>query len=42
MTPEQEARADIDRLLTAAGWHACDYKAAHTHAARRVAILGVR
>jgi hypothetical protein len=22
MTPEQEARAEIDRLLIAAGWHA--------------------
>jgi len=38
MTPEQEARADIDRLLTAAGWHVCDYKAADIHAARGVAI----
>lgn len=38
MTPEQEARADIDCLLTAAGWHVCDYKAADIHAARGVAI----
>lgn len=38
MTPEQEARADIDRLLTAAGWHVCDYKATDIHAARGVAI----
>jgi type I restriction enzyme R subunit len=38
MTPEQEARADIDRLLTEAGWHVCDYKAAAIHAARGVAI----
>jgi type I restriction enzyme R subunit len=38
MTPEQEARAEIDRLLTAAGWHVCDYRAAILHAARGVAI----
>jgi len=38
MTPEQEACADIDRLLIAAGWHACDDKAADIHAARGVAI----
>jgi hypothetical protein len=28
MTPEQEARAEIDRLLTAAGWHVCVQKVA--------------
>jgi len=38
MTPEQEARADIDRLLTAAGWHVCNDEAADIHAARGVAI----
>lgn len=38
MTLEQEARADIDRLLTAAGWHVCEDKAAVIHAARGVAI----
>src|SRR5262245_60094473 len=38
MTPEAKARAEIDRLLRAAGWHVCDYKAANIHAARGVAI----
>ena len=36
--PEQEAREEIDRPLTAAGWHVCDAKAAIIHAARGVAI----
>ncbi len=27
MTPEQQAREDIDLLLTAAGWHVCDFGA---------------
>jgi predicted nucleotidyltransferase len=36
--PEQEARATIDRLLTAAGWAVQDYKAIDRHAARGVAI----
>jgi hypothetical protein len=26
MTPEEEARQEIDRLLEAAGWHVQDYK----------------
>lgn len=38
MTPEARARAEIDRLLAAAGWHVCDYKAADIHAARGVAL----
>lgn len=38
MSPEQEARAEIDRLLTAAGWHVCDYKAADIHGAPGLAI----
>ena len=31
--PEQEARAEIDRLLAAAGWSVQDFKAADIHAA---------
>lgn len=38
MTPDAKARAEIDRLLAAAGWHVCDYKSANIHAARGVAI----
>ena len=38
LTPEQQARVEIDRLLEAAGWHVCDYKGANIHAARGVAI----
>jgi type I restriction enzyme R subunit len=38
LTPEARAREEIDRLLTAAGWHVYDYKAANIHAARGVAI----
>ncbi|HWS14416.1 MAG TPA: DEAD/DEAH box helicase family protein, partial [Rhodocyclaceae bacterium] len=37
-TPEQQARAEIDRLLAAAGWAVQDYRAADIHAARGVAI----
>ena len=37
-TPEQEARAAIDRLLTAAGWAVQDFKSADIHAARGVAL----
>ncbi|MCK7499973.1 MAG: DEAD/DEAH box helicase family protein [Comamonadaceae bacterium] len=37
-TPEQQARAEIDRLLAAAGWAVQDVKAADLHAARGVAI----
>ncbi len=36
--PEQQARAEIDRLLTAAGWVVCDAKEANIHASRGVAI----
>ena len=35
---EREARADIDRLLTLAGWSVQDLKAANIHASRGVAI----
>ena len=38
LTPEQKARAEIDRLLTAAGWNVCDLKQANIHASRGVAI----
>lgn len=38
VTPEAKARAEIDRLLEAAAWHVCDFKAANIHAARGVAI----
>lgn len=37
-TPEARARLEIDRLLTAAGWHVCDVKNTNLHAARGVAI----
>ncbi len=37
-TPEAQAREEIDRLLTAAGWHVCGVKEANIHAARSVAI----
>ena len=36
--PEQRARTEIDRLLTAAGWHVCDADKANIRAARGVAI----
>lgn len=36
-TPEARARLEIDRLLTAAGWHVCDVKDTNLHAARGVA-----
>ena len=38
MGSEQEARAEIDRLLTAAGWRVQDPKAANILAAQGVAI----
>jgi len=37
-SPEAQARQQIDRLLTAAGWHVCGVKDANIHAARGVAI----
>lgn len=37
-TAEQLARANIDALLTAAGWALQDVSAAHIHAGRGVAI----
>lgn len=38
MGSEQEARAEIDRLLTAAGWRVQDAKGANLLAGRGVAI----
>jgi type I restriction enzyme R subunit len=38
MASEQDARAQIDRLLTAAGWRVQDAKAANLHAGLGVAI----
>jgi len=38
LEPEAAARAEIDQLLSAAGWSVQDYKAADIHAARGVAI----
>ena len=38
MTSEARARVEMDRLLEAAGWQVCDYKAASIHAATSVAI----
>ncbi len=37
-TPEELARIEIDRLLTAAGWHVCSVAEANLHAVRGVAI----
>jgi len=37
-TPEQQARAEIDRLLQAAGWAVQSVDAVKLHAARGVAI----
>ena len=37
-TLEQQARAGIDRLLTAAGWSVQDVAQANIHAARGVAL----
>ncbi len=36
--PEQQARAEIDRLLHAAGWHIFDVKDAKIHDSHGVAI----
>jgi len=36
--PEEQARQNVDRLLTAAGWAVQDFKAADIHATRGVAI----
>lgn len=38
VSPEQQARAEIDRLLAAAGWQVQHLKAADLHAARGVAL----
>jgi len=38
MTPEQQARQEIDRLLQSAGWHVCGVSDANIHAARGDAI----
>ena len=38
LTPEQQARVEIDRLLTAAGWHVQDYPSMNLHAGRGVAV----
>lgn len=37
-TPEKQARAEIDRLLQAAGWAVQSLDAVNLHAARGVAI----
>lgn len=38
MTPEQQARQNIDALLQQAGWHVCDMANANIHASRGVAL----
>jgi type I restriction enzyme R subunit len=38
MTPEQQARQNIDTLLQQAGWHVCDMLHANIHASRGVAL----
>jgi type I restriction enzyme R subunit len=38
VTPEARARHGINQLLTAAGWHVCDYKQVNLSASRGVAI----
>jgi hypothetical protein len=35
MTPEALASVEIDRLLTAAGWHVCDFLVANIRAASK-------
>jgi hypothetical protein len=35
MTPEALASVEIDRLLTAAGWHVCDFRVANIRAASK-------
>jgi len=42
LSPEQRARADIDRLLQAAGWAVSDVAKADIHASRGVAIREFR
>ncbi len=42
MTPEQQARVNIDKLLTQAGWHLCNTAEANIHAARGVALREFR
>ncbi|MCX7170491.1 MAG: DEAD/DEAH box helicase family protein, partial [Proteobacteria bacterium] len=37
-SPEQQARENIDRLLTQAGWSVCDVASANIHASRGVAL----
>ena len=38
MTPEQQARQNIETLLQQAGWHVCDMANANIHASRGVAL----
>ena len=38
LTPEQQARVEIDRQLTEAGWVVQDYGAINIHAADGVAV----
>ena len=38
MTPEAQARVQIDQLLQAAGWHVCNVDQVNLHAAQGVAI----
>ena len=38
MTPEQQARQNIDTLLQQAGWHVCDIALANIHVSRGVAL----
>lgn len=38
MTPEAQARVQIDQLLQAAGWHVCNIDQVNLHAAQGVAI----
>jgi type I site-specific restriction endonuclease len=40
MTPEQQARVNIDALLSAAGWHVCNMADANIHAGSGV-VKGV-
>jgi type I restriction enzyme R subunit len=37
-TPEDKAREQIDKMLTQAGWHVCDFKDANIHATLGVVI----
>ncbi len=40
MTPEEQARANIDEMLTSAGWEILDAEALNLYAGRGIAVRG--